>query len=70
MEVPIGNYVATGGVTGAVVIVAYFVYKICANKKFKSSCCGAIVEVKDDSSTPNIIIRSPPEPEVKPKEEV
>jgi hypothetical protein len=72
MEVPIGNYAATGGVTGAVVIVAYFVYKICVTKKFKSSCCGATVEVRDDSSTPNIVIRSPPEPEPepKPKEEV
>lgn len=68
MESSIGNYVATGGVSGAVVIVAYFLYKLCENKKFKSQCCGATVEVKEEGHTPNIVIRTPPEP--KPKEEV
>ena len=52
MEIPIGNFVATGGVTGAVVVVAYMVYKLCQNKKFKSSCCGATMEVKEDIPTP------------------
>jgi hypothetical protein len=72
MEVPISNYIATGGVSGAVVIVAYLVYKLCKDKKFKSSCCGATMEVKEDQPTPNVVIRSPPdsEPIQKPKEEV
>jgi hypothetical protein len=75
MEIPIGNFVATGGVTGAVVVVAYMVYKLCQNKKFKSSCCGATVEVKEDIPTPvtvkpHLNIRSTDVEEKKEKEEV
>ena len=69
MDIPIGNFIATGGVTGAVVVVSYMIYKLFQNKKFKSSCCGATVEVKEDNTpVANITIRQPPEP--KPKEEV
>jgi hypothetical protein len=68
MDIPIGNFVATGGVTGAVVVVCYMIYRLCENKKFKSSCCGATVEVKEDTATPQLVIRKP-EPD-KPKEEV
>jgi hypothetical protein len=71
-DIPITNFVASGGITGAVVVVAYMVYKLCQNKRFKSSCCGATVEVKEDTHqespmTPKIVIR---EPEKKPAVEV
>lgn len=77
MDIPISNFVASGGITGAVVVVAYMIYKLCKHKKFKSSCCGAIVEVKDDdgvnspqqsSITPKLILRK--EEEKKPELEV
>jgi hypothetical protein len=59
MEIPISNFVATGGVTGAVVVVSYMIYKLCQNKKFKSSCCGASMEVREDLPTPSEITEKP-----------
>lgn len=52
MEVPIANFIASGGVSAAVVIIFYMLYKTCEKKKFKSSCCGGVIEVKADIATP------------------
>jgi|688.fasta_scaffold27486_9 hypothetical protein len=67
-DIPIANFVASGGITGAVVVVSYMVYKLCKDKRFKSSCCGATMEVKEDTHehspvTPKLVVR---EPEKKP----
>lgn len=53
MEVPIANFIASGGVSAAVVIVFYLAYKTCEKKKFKSTCCGNTVEVKADVPSPS-----------------
>jgi hypothetical protein len=71
-DIPITSFIASGGVTGAVVVVAYMIYKLCKGKRFKSSCCGGSIEVQDDTHThspmtPKIVIR---EPEKKPAVEV
>lgn len=60
MDIPIANFIASGGVSAAVVIIFYMTYKACEKKKFKSTCCGASVEVKADlpSPEPNLIIRT------------
>lgn len=44
----IGNYVATGGVSGGIMIAIYMAYKCCYRKKFKSTCCGASMDVSAD----------------------
>lgn len=62
MDIPVSNFVASGGVTGAVVVVAYMIYKLCKDKRFKSSCCGATIEVKDDTG-----LNSPQQPPLTPK---
>lgn len=50
MDPTIANYVATGGVSGAVVACFYIVYKICYKRKCHSECWGAKIDVKSDSS--------------------
>lgn len=47
----IGNYIASGGVSGAIIAVLYVGYKCCYRKKFKSSCCGASMDISAD---PNV----------------
>ena len=67
----IGNYIATGGVSGAIMAGLYIAYKCCYRKKFKSSCCGASMDISADA---NIQAESPIErkevhlemPEMKP----
>jgi hypothetical protein len=46
----IGNYVATGGVSGAIMMAVYMTYKCCYRKKFKSSCCGASMDISADAN--------------------
>lgn len=67
-SIPIGNFIASGGVTGAVVVIAYMIYKLCKDKRFKSTCCGASVEVKDSQEQqspvtpkPKLVVREPEE---------
>jgi hypothetical protein len=73
MEIPMANFIASGGVSAAVVIIFYMTYKACEKKKFKSSCCGGSIEVKADlpspeasrhnsleEKKPNLEIREPP----------
>ena len=50
MDPTIGNYVATGGVSGAVVMCFYIIYKLCYKKKCKSKCWGAEMDVKSENS--------------------
>ena len=49
MEQNIGNYIAGGGVSGAVVCVFYFIYKCCYRKKLHSKCCGNELDIKQDN---------------------
>jgi hypothetical protein len=64
MDIPISNFIASGGVSAAVVIIFYMTYKACEKKKFKSTCCGASVEVKadlpspDSTPAPKLVIRT------------
>ena len=37
------------------IIIFYMVYKTCEKKKFKSTCCGGVLEVKADLPTPSEI---------------
>jgi hypothetical protein len=48
-----GGYAASGGITGAIIISLYMAYKCCYRKKFHSECCGAKMDVKNDSPSPN-----------------
>jgi hypothetical protein len=59
MEIPMANFIASGGVSAAVVIIFYMTYKACEKKKFKSSCCGASVEVKADLPSPELDRETP-----------
>ena len=54
MDIPIGNFVASGGVSAAVVIIFYMTYKACERKRFKSQCCGGVIEVKADVPSPSV----------------
>jgi cytoskeletal protein RodZ len=47
----IGNYIASGGVSGVIMAGLYVAYKCCYRKKFKSSCCGASMDISAD---PNV----------------
>lgn len=49
------GYVASGGITGAIIAALYIAYKCCYRKKFHSKCCGAEIDLKNDG---------PPSPEV------
>ena len=48
------NFIASGGVSAAVVIIFYLTYKACERKKFKSTCCGGSIEVKADVPSPSL----------------
>ena len=48
----IGNSIAGGGVSGAIMVVLYMGYKCCYRKKFKSSCCGASMDISADVNVP------------------
>lgn len=52
MDIPVANFIASGGVSAAVVIIFYLTYKACEKKRFKSTCCGNVVEVKGDIPSP------------------
>jgi hypothetical protein len=54
MDASIGNYAASGGITGAIIVSLYIAYKCCYRKKFHSECCGAKMDVKNDSPSPKI----------------
>ena len=45
-----GNFAATGGVSGAVAIAGYILYKLCYKRKFHSKCCGAEMDVAGEPS--------------------
>ena len=51
MDNTIGNYLATGGVSGTIVCVFYFLYKCCYKKRIRSSCCGGSFDMKDSQSS-------------------
>jgi hypothetical protein len=48
-----GNFAATGGVSGAVAIAGYILYKLCYKRKFHSKCCGAEMDVAGEPSPRN-----------------
>ena len=50
MDSTIGNYVASGGTAGAIVICFYIAYKMCYKKKCRSKCWGAELDVRSESS--------------------
>lgn len=47
------NFIASGGITGAICIAGYMIYKICYRKKFRSKCCGAEMDLQDTNQSPN-----------------
>jgi hypothetical protein len=49
----IRNYVASGGVSGAIVCVFYFLYKCLYKKRIHSECCGNTVDIKEESTKSN-----------------
>lgn len=52
MENSIGNYIASGGVSGAIVCVCYFLYKCLYKKRIHSECCGNVMDIKDSHPSP------------------
>lgn len=53
MESNVGSYIAGGGVSGAIIAAAFLLYKLCAHRRFRSSCCGATVDMRDDNGQPS-----------------
>jgi hypothetical protein len=49
----VGNFIASGGITGAILTGAYFVYKMCYKKRIRSKCCGAAFDVREDNGAPS-----------------
>jgi hypothetical protein len=46
------NFIASGGITGAIFVAGYVLYKICYKKKFRSKCCGAEMDMQDTNQSP------------------
>jgi hypothetical protein len=46
------NFIASGGITGAIFVAGYVLYKLCYKKKFRSKCCGAEMDMQDAGNTP------------------
>jgi hypothetical protein len=55
----INNGLAGGGITGAIVASLYLAYKCCYRKKFKSSCCGAEMNIEADAAA-QVEVEVPP----------
>jgi hypothetical protein len=53
MENNIGTYIASGGVSGAVVCVFYFLYKCLYKKRIRSTCMGGTLDIKRDAPSPS-----------------
>lgn len=53
MENNIGSYIAGGGVSGAIIAIAFVLYKLCNHRRFRSQCCGATVDMRDDNGQPS-----------------
>jgi hypothetical protein len=52
MENSLGNYIASGGVSGTIVCVFYFLYKCLYKKRIHSECCGNTMDIKDSQASP------------------
>lgn len=48
----VSSYFAGGGVSGAIVVSAYFLYKCFYRKKFKSRCCSSSIDISEDTNVP------------------
>jgi hypothetical protein len=48
----VGNYLASGGVSGAVIAGLYLFYKCCYKRKFHSKCCGGEMDIGAGEATP------------------
>jgi hypothetical protein len=46
------NFIASGGITGAIFVAGYVLYKLCYKRKFRSKCCGAELDLQDTSQSP------------------
>ena len=53
MDASVGNYLAGGGISGCVIAVSFLIYKMCVHRRFRSSCCGATVDLRDDNGQPS-----------------
>ena len=50
-----GQVFATGGVTGVVGLVLFMVWKFFSERhRFRSSCCGGVVEVETQGTPPRV----------------
>lgn len=52
MEASFGSVAAGGGVTGAIVVGLYLLYKCCYRKKLHSKCCGASLDIEAGEASP------------------
>lgn len=48
----VGNYLASGGVSGAVIAGLYLFYKCCYKRKFHSKCCGGEMDIGAGEPSP------------------
>ena len=63
----IGGYLASGGVSGAVVAGLYIAYKCCYRRKFHSKCCGAEMDVGAGEPSPReTVVSFEPKPTPQP----
>lgn len=61
-EVSFKELAGASGITGAVVAVAYLLYKLCTKKKFQSKCCGNEMNIQNQDSVhtaPPVIVNVP-----------
>jgi hypothetical protein len=53
----IGNYLAGGGVSGAIIAGLYIAYKCCYRRKFHSKCCNAEMDVGASEPSPQLEVK-------------
>ena len=46
------NYLASGGVSGAIIAGLYLAYKCCYRRKFHSKCCGSEMDLSAGEPSP------------------
>lgn len=48
----VSSYLASGGVSGAIIAGLYIAYKCCYRRKFHSKCCGGEMDVGSGQASP------------------
>jgi hypothetical protein len=63
----VNNYLASGGVSGAIIAGLYIAYKCCYRRKIHSKCCGGEIDVDGGQPSPAIVKETTFEPTKTPK---